>query len=75
MLIAANTEAGGDGAANDGTYIGHEVKIVATNDSKYAYEMGCIAVLTQLIHSLTLKILVTLQLTNTLTVSTRSKTK
>ncbi len=43
VLIAANTEAGGDGAANDGTYIGHEVKIAATNDSKYAYEMGRIA--------------------------------
>jgi hypothetical protein len=43
VLIAANTEAGGDGAASDGTYIGHEVRIVATNDSKYAYEMGRIA--------------------------------
>lgn len=43
VLIAANTEAGGDGAASDGTYIGHEVRIVATNDSKYAYEMGHIA--------------------------------
>ena len=43
VLIAAKTEAGGDGAANDGTYIGHEVKITATNDSKYAYEMGRIA--------------------------------
>lgn len=43
VLTAANTEAGGDGAANDGTYIGHEVKIAATNDSKYAYEMGRIA--------------------------------
>jgi len=38
VLIAANTE-----AASDGTYIGHEVKIIATNDSKYAYEMGRIA--------------------------------
>ncbi|MCZ0717873.1 glycoside hydrolase family 3 protein [Aerococcus kribbianus] len=43
VLIAANTEAGGDGAAKDGTYIGHEVKIAATNDPKYAYEMGRIA--------------------------------
>ncbi len=40
LLIAANTEAGGNGAANDGTYIGHEIKIAATNDPKYAYEMG-----------------------------------
>ncbi|AMB99193.1 beta-hexosaminidase [Aerococcus urinaehominis] len=43
VLIAANTEAGGDGAAVDGTYIGHEVKIAATDDPKYAYEMGRIA--------------------------------
>ncbi|RPA60408.1 beta-hexosaminidase [Aerococcus agrisoli] len=43
VLIAANTEAGGNGAANDGTYVGHEVKIAATNDPKYAYEMGRIA--------------------------------
>ena len=28
VLMAANTEAGGDGAANDGTYIGHEVKLL-----------------------------------------------
>lgn len=40
LLIAANTEAGGNGACTDGTYIGHEVKIAATNDPKYAYEMG-----------------------------------
>lgn len=43
MLIAANTEAGGDGACTDGTYVGHEVKIAATDDAKYAYEMGRIA--------------------------------
>lgn len=43
MLIAANTEAGGDGACLDGTYVGHEVKIAACNDPKYAYEMGRIA--------------------------------
>ena len=40
MLIAANTEAGGNGACTDGTEVGLEVKIGATNDSKYAYEMG-----------------------------------
>ncbi len=40
LLIAANTEAGGNGACTDGTYIGHEVKIGATDDAKYAYEMG-----------------------------------
>ena len=40
LLIAANTEAGGNGACTDGTYVGVEVKIAATNDKKYAYEMG-----------------------------------
>lgn len=40
LLIAANTEAGGDGACTDGTEVGLEVKIGATNDAKYAYEMG-----------------------------------
>ena len=40
LLIAANTEAGGDGAATDGTEIGLQVKVGATDDEKYAYEMG-----------------------------------
>ena len=40
LLIAANTESGGNGACVDGTYIGNEVKIAATNDKRYAYEMG-----------------------------------
>ena len=40
MLIAANTEAGGNGACTDGTEIGLEIKVGATNDAKYAYEMG-----------------------------------
>ena len=40
LLIAANTEAGGNGACVDGTYVGSQVKIGATNDPKYAYEMG-----------------------------------
>lgn len=43
LLIAANTEAGGDGAVTDGTKVGDEVKIAATSDSKYAYEMGRIS--------------------------------
>lgn len=43
LLIAANTEAGGDGAVTDGTKVGDEVKIAATNDPKYAYEMGRIS--------------------------------
>lgn len=40
LLIAANTEAGGNGACTDGTEVGVEVKIGATNDTKWAYEMG-----------------------------------
>lgn len=40
LLIAANTEAGGNGACTDGTYVGFEVKIGATQDPKWAYEMG-----------------------------------
>lgn len=43
LLIAANTEAGGNGACTDGTEIGLEIKIGATNDPKYAYEMGRIS--------------------------------
>ena len=43
MLIAANTEAGGNGAAPDGTYVGWEIKIAATADKKYAYELGRIS--------------------------------
>lgn len=43
LLIAANTEAGGDGAVTDGTKVGDEVKIAATSDPKYAYEMGRIS--------------------------------
>ncbi|PJH69073.1 beta-hexosaminidase, partial [Salmonella enterica subsp. enterica serovar Typhimurium] len=39
----ANTEAGGDGAVTDGTKVGDEVKIAATDDPKYAYEMGRIS--------------------------------
>jgi beta-N-acetylhexosaminidase len=41
LLIAANTEGGGNGACTDGTYVGHQVKLAATTDPiKYAYEMG-----------------------------------
>ncbi len=40
MLIAANTEAGGNGACTDGTEVGLEVKIGAAHDEKWAYEMG-----------------------------------
>lgn len=40
LLIAANTEAGGNGACTDGTEIGYQVKVAATNNTKYAYELG-----------------------------------
>ena len=43
VFIACNTEAGGDGACADGTYIGYGVKIGATNKDKYAYELGHMA--------------------------------
>ncbi|MDE6181800.1 MAG: beta-hexosaminidase, partial [Eubacteriales bacterium] len=43
LLIAANTEAGGNGACTDGTYVGTETKIGAANDKKYAYELGRIS--------------------------------
>lgn len=45
MLIAANTEAGGNGACTDGTYVGWEVKVAAAgaDDEKYAYELGRIS--------------------------------
>nr|NLD40843.1 beta-hexosaminidase [Actinomycetales bacterium] len=45
MLIAANTEAGGNGACTDGTYVGWEVKVAAAGEDapRYAYELGRIS--------------------------------
>ncbi|KMK52123.1 beta-hexosaminidase [[Actinobacillus] muris] len=43
LLIAANTEAGGNGACTDGTEIGVQVKIGATANTEYAYQMGRVA--------------------------------
>ena len=43
LLIAANTEAGGDGACSDGTPVGANIKIGATQDAKWAYELGRIS--------------------------------
>ena len=40
VLSAVNVEAGGNGASRDGTYIAPEMKIAATGDTKYAYELG-----------------------------------
>lgn len=43
LLVACNTEAGGNGACVGGTEVGQQVKIAATGDIKYAYEMGRIS--------------------------------
>ncbi len=43
LLIASNAEAGGNGACTDGTYVGFPIKLGATNDPRWAYEMGRIA--------------------------------
>ncbi len=40
LFVACNTEAGGNGSGTDGTYIATGIKIGATGDAKYAYEMG-----------------------------------
>lgn len=40
LLIACNTESGGNGACTDGTFLGYPVKIGATGDERYAYELG-----------------------------------
>ena len=40
LIIACNTENGGNGACTDGTMIGQQTKIGATRDAKYAYELG-----------------------------------
>ncbi|MPW26579.1 glycoside hydrolase family 3 protein [Alkalibaculum sp. M08DMB] len=42
MLIAANLEAGGNGIVTQGTKIGSQMAVAATNDTKYAYELGYI---------------------------------
>lgn len=43
LLIASNAEAGGNGACTDGTYVGHAIKLGATADPEYAYQMGRIS--------------------------------
>ena len=40
LFVACNPESGGNGSATDGTYIGQGVKIGATNNVQYAYELG-----------------------------------
>jgi beta-N-acetylhexosaminidase len=40
LLIASNAEAGGNGACTDGTLVGFPIKLGATADPRWAYEMG-----------------------------------
>lgn len=40
LIIACNTEGGGNGAASDGTYIGSGIKIGATGNTEYAHALG-----------------------------------
>lgn len=43
LLIPSNLEAGGDGAATDGTPYGKQMEVAAADDPKYAYRLGEIA--------------------------------
>lgn len=43
LLIPSNLEAGGDGAAIDGTPYGKQMQVAAAGDKKYAYRLGKIA--------------------------------
>lgn len=40
LIIACNTENGGNGACTDGTMIGGQTKIAATGNPDYAYNLG-----------------------------------
>lgn len=43
LLLAANTEAGGDGLAYEGTSFGKPMAVAATDDSENGYRMGLVA--------------------------------
>ncbi len=43
LIIACNTEAGGDGACSDGVNIGSGIKIGATGNAQYAHDLGRMA--------------------------------
>ncbi|MCM1246540.1 MAG: beta-hexosaminidase [Roseburia sp.] len=43
LIIACNTENGGDGACTDGTMIGSQTKIAATGNAEYAHQLGHMA--------------------------------
>ena len=40
LFVACNPEEGGNGSGIDGTYISRGIKIGATNNERYAYELG-----------------------------------
>ena len=40
LIIACNTENGGNGGCSDGTYIGSGIKIAATENPEYAFNLG-----------------------------------
>ena len=43
LIIACNTETGGNGCCSDGTYIGSGIKIGATANEQYAHDLGRMA--------------------------------
>lgn len=43
LLLAANTEAGGNGLAVEGTTFGQPMAVAATDEPEYAYRMGYVA--------------------------------
>lgn len=43
LLIAANTESGGDGLAIEGTSFGKPMAVAATDDPEFGYKMGYVA--------------------------------
>ena len=43
LFIACNTESGGNGTGTDGTYLGSGIKIAATDNPEYAYDLGRMA--------------------------------
>lgn len=43
LFIACNTEQGGNGSGMDGTYLGSNIKIGATRNASYAYDVGRMA--------------------------------
>lgn len=40
LLFSGNFETGGNGVLTDGTFMGSQMQIAATNDSRFAYEQG-----------------------------------